>query len=175
MPQQPPTHHATAVTNLHASDAHDAVSAPYAHDAASAAAAYDAGTAQLPTMQNQPQTMPNNNIAYASTWPSRKVRCVPEFRNSRRQRDVRVDEKYIPKVIAFLEARENVPKNRQPQWYQSALASYSITDRLKWIFEQDKPQDWIKPLSDASMQVIFQETSSTPYGTSQGVRCQGFT
>eukprot|EP00971_Amphidinium_carterae_P204417 4056598-Amphidinium_carterae.1 len=61
------------------------------------------------------------------------------FRNDKQQRDIRELQEYIPKVITFLEAWENVPKNLQPDWYQAALAAaglanYSIVNRLQWIF-----------------------------------------
>eukprot|EP00971_Amphidinium_carterae_P052757 1038864-Amphidinium_carterae.1 len=55
---------------------------------------------------------------------------IPTFRNDKKHRDVRVFEQYIPLVIEFLEAWDNVPKNKQPIWYQSALANYNIVDRL---------------------------------------------
>eukprot|EP00971_Amphidinium_carterae_P282315 5604831-Amphidinium_carterae.1 len=78
------------------------------------------------------------------------------FRNDRRQRDIREIEDQIPKVRAFLEAWENVPQNQQPKWYRDALAGYSIENRMQWIFfEHGNPEDWMSPLPDASMQVIF--------------------
>eukprot|EP00971_Amphidinium_carterae_P296258 5884694-Amphidinium_carterae.1 len=56
------------------------------------------------------------------------------FRNDKQQRDIRELQEYIPKVITFLEAWENLPKHLQPNWYQAALANYSIVNRLQWIF-----------------------------------------
>eukprot|EP00971_Amphidinium_carterae_P107717 2132898-Amphidinium_carterae.1 len=80
------------------------------------------------------------------------------FRNDRRPRDIREVEDQIPKVIHFLEAWENVPKNLQPNWYRDALANYSIQDRIHWIFfEHGDPKEWMSPLPDASVQVVFAE------------------
>eukprot|EP00971_Amphidinium_carterae_P244765 4859786-Amphidinium_carterae.1 len=97
-----------------------------------------------------------DTIGFDAMWnnllPGKYAVLIPEFRNDKRHRDVRVYQQYIPLVIEFLEAWDNVPKNVQPKWYQACLASYSITGRLKWIFEQDKPQDWIQPMPEAGMQ-----------------------
>eukprot|EP00971_Amphidinium_carterae_P158252 3137160-Amphidinium_carterae.3 len=138
---------------------------------------------QTPTMQEQlqPTPLPQPQSSSSPSWetidfnamwnnllPGKYSVLTPEFRSNRRQRDVRVYEKYLPLVIEFLEAWENVPKNVQPQWYQSALASYTITDRLKWIFEQDRPQDCIQPMPDAKIHVIFEQPAPTPHGTYQG-------
>eukprot|EP00971_Amphidinium_carterae_P081065 1603902-Amphidinium_carterae.4 len=134
---------------------------------------------QMPTIQYQPQPNPQDQLQLSNMQcqtqtvpmpqpaPSASGSCI-DFDAMRNDLLPGPYSEYIPKVIAFLEAWENVPKNRQPQWYQSALASYSITDRLKWIFEQDKPQEWIKPLPDLGMQVIFEQSSSTPHGMSTG-------
>eukprot|EP00971_Amphidinium_carterae_P231518 4594886-Amphidinium_carterae.1 len=46
------------------------------------------------------------------------------FRHDKRPRDIREVQDSIPKVIAFLEAWENVPKNQQPKWYRDARANY---------------------------------------------------
>eukprot|EP00971_Amphidinium_carterae_P298695 5934299-Amphidinium_carterae.1 len=85
--------------------------------------------------------------------PGRYGSLIPMFRNDRRQRDIRELQDSIPKVIAFLEAWENVPKNQQPKWYHDALADYSIETRLQWIFfDQGSPKEWMSPLPDASLQ-----------------------
>eukprot|EP00971_Amphidinium_carterae_P187209 3715640-Amphidinium_carterae.1 len=86
--------------------------------------------------------------------PGKYAALIPSFRNDRRQRDVRVFEQYIPRVIEFLEAWENVPENKQPKWYKAALAGYNIVEHLRWIFEQDKPQDWIQPLPEAGANTV---------------------
>eukprot|EP00971_Amphidinium_carterae_P163304 3237935-Amphidinium_carterae.1 len=81
---------------------------------------------------------------------------LPMFCNDRRQRDIREIEDQISKVKAFLEAWENVPQNLQPKWYRDALAGHSIENRLQWIFfEHGNPKEWMFPLPETSMQVIF--------------------
>eukprot|EP00971_Amphidinium_carterae_P112824 2234396-Amphidinium_carterae.2 len=52
------------------------------------------------------------------------------FRNDKQQRDIRELQDYISKVITFLEAWENVPKNHQPNWYKAARANYIVTTTL---------------------------------------------
>eukprot|EP00971_Amphidinium_carterae_P107774 2134143-Amphidinium_carterae.1 len=94
------------------------------------------------------------------------------FRNDKQQRDIRELQDYLPQVITFLEAWENVLKNHQPPWYQAALAKYNIVERLQWIFfEHGNPKEWISPLPDVGMQVIFAEdeapiTANTGYQNS---------
>eukprot|EP00971_Amphidinium_carterae_P317286 6307868-Amphidinium_carterae.1 len=49
---------------------------------------------------------------------------------------------------------------KQPPWYQAALANYNIAQRLQWIFfDHDNPKDWIAPMPDDGMQVIFTENA----------------
>eukprot|EP00971_Amphidinium_carterae_P235060 4664612-Amphidinium_carterae.2 len=87
---------------------------------------------------------------------------IPAFRNDRQNRDLLELQKYIPQVIEFLEAWENVPQNLQPPWYRAALADYHIVARLQWIFfEHGNPKEWISPLPDAGTQVIFTEPTAT--------------
>eukprot|EP00971_Amphidinium_carterae_P348708 6490638-Amphidinium_carterae.2 len=68
-----------------------------------------------------------NTIDFEAMWnrllPDKYGVLIPMFRSDKKHRDVRVFEQYIPPVIEFLEAWDNVPKNKQPGWYQSALAS----------------------------------------------------
>eukprot|EP00971_Amphidinium_carterae_P055126 1086412-Amphidinium_carterae.1 len=109
------------------------------------AASASATTIDLETMWNQ-------------LLPGQYGVLIPMFRNDRKQRDFRELQNYIPQVIKFLEAWDNVPKNKQPPWYQAALANYKIVQRLQWIFfDHDNPKEWIAPLPDAGMQVIFTE------------------
>eukprot|EP00971_Amphidinium_carterae_P320456 6369678-Amphidinium_carterae.2 len=95
------------------------------------------------------------------------------FRNDRKQRDIRELENYIPQVIKFLEAWENVPQNNQPPWYRAALANYNIVERLKWIFfDHDNPKHWISPLPDAAMQVIL-AADEAPISANTGYQNSG--
>eukprot|EP00971_Amphidinium_carterae_P199445 3958193-Amphidinium_carterae.2 len=106
-----------------------------------------------------------DTVDFEAMWnqllPGKYGVLIPIFRNDRKHRDFRELQKYIPQVIEFLEAWDNVSQNKQPTWYKAALANYNIVDRLQWIFfEHDNPKDWTTPLPDAGMQVIFTETSA---------------
>eukprot|EP00971_Amphidinium_carterae_P334253 6469413-Amphidinium_carterae.1 len=113
-----------------------------------------------PNYQSASASASTNTIDLETFWnrllPGKYAVLIPVFRNDKKQRDIREWEDYIPRVIIFLEAWENVPKNHQPPWYHAALAEYDIVERLKWIFiDHGNPKEWIAPLPDASLQVIF--------------------
>eukprot|EP00971_Amphidinium_carterae_P242815 4821319-Amphidinium_carterae.1 len=128
---------------------------------------FSSNASQLSTMSSCAASMRiDPDAMWKNLLPGKYAVLIPEFRRDPRQRDVRVYEEYIPKVIDFLEAWDNVPQNKTSQWCQSALASYSILDRLRWIFQLDKPQEWIKPMPDASLQVIFEEPKPVSQGPS---------
>eukprot|EP00971_Amphidinium_carterae_P133017 2633983-Amphidinium_carterae.1 len=115
-----------------------------------------------PSVQSDAASASATTIDLVAMWnqllPGIYGELIPMFRNSRQQQDFRVLQTQIPQVITFLEAWDNVTRNLQPPWYQAALADYSIVARLKWIFfDHGSPIEWISPLPDANMQVIFTE------------------
>eukprot|EP00971_Amphidinium_carterae_P172828 3425918-Amphidinium_carterae.2 len=109
-------------------------------------------------MQELRQPAPTPQSSASPSWTTTDFNAI-------RQLDVRVFAQYIPRVIEFLEAWEKVPENDQPKWYKAALAGYNIVDRLKWIFEQDKPQDWIQPMPEPGMQSPQTTSDAAPAGS----------
>eukprot|EP00971_Amphidinium_carterae_P169082 3349345-Amphidinium_carterae.1 len=83
------------------------------------APAYQSAAASATTSQSAAASASACPYNFDAMWqrllPGRYGSLIPMFRNDRRQRDIRVVEDQIPKVIAFLEAWENVPKNNQPK------------------------------------------------------------
>eukprot|EP00971_Amphidinium_carterae_P165068 3272174-Amphidinium_carterae.1 len=71
-----------------------------------------------PTFQSAAASASANPYDFEALWnrllPGRFGALIPMFRNDKKQRDIRELQEYIPKVINFLEAWENVPKNLQP-------------------------------------------------------------
>eukprot|EP00971_Amphidinium_carterae_P149179 2957790-Amphidinium_carterae.1 len=83
-----------------------------------------------PTFQSAAASASANPYDLETLWnrllPGQYGALIPMFRNDEQQRDIRELQDNIPKVITFLEAWENVPKNHQPKWYKDALANYSV-------------------------------------------------
>eukprot|EP00971_Amphidinium_carterae_P004141 82415-Amphidinium_carterae.1 len=123
--------------------------------------------ASVPTAQRPADGASFNHSDIEALWnqllPGKYSILIPMFRQDRNPRDFREVVKEIPKVIDFLEAWDNVPQNKQPNWYRDALANYSLPDRLHWIFfHHGEPKAWMSPLLDVSDQVIFAEQAVTP-------------
>eukprot|EP00971_Amphidinium_carterae_P334495 6469812-Amphidinium_carterae.1 len=83
-----------------------------------------------PNFQGAAASASANHIDIETLWnrllPGQYGVLISMFRNDKQQRDIRELQDYIPKVITFFEAWENVPKNHQPNWYKAALVNYNI-------------------------------------------------
>eukprot|EP00971_Amphidinium_carterae_P311093 6182359-Amphidinium_carterae.1 len=96
---------------------------------------YQSAAASATTFQSAAASASASPYNFDAMWqqllPEKYGSLIFMFCNDRRPRNICEVEDQIPKVLAFLEAWENVPKNKQPKWYHDALADYSIENRLQ--------------------------------------------
>eukprot|EP00971_Amphidinium_carterae_P103832 2056033-Amphidinium_carterae.1 len=80
---------------------------------------FQSAAASTTSIQSAAASASANPYDFDAMWnrllPGKYGILIPMFRNDRRPRDIREVEDQTPKVIAFLEAWENVPKNKQPK------------------------------------------------------------